>query len=224
MRKLKGFTLIELLIVVAIIAILAAIAVPNFLEAQVRSKVSRVRSDMRSMATAIETYYVDTNTYPALAINTDQSADRMFIQGGAGKNNNGRTFRLRGTAANPNQNALQTLTTPVAYITSYFSDPFADTRGLTFRYYADRAGYILGSYGPDTDQANGGALGWAGGSTVVDNNEGGIETLYDSQQAQPSVTLLGGTGAFQPKNVTSAYTYDSTNGTVSKGDVWRVMG
>jgi len=58
-----GF-LIQLLIIVAIIAILAAIAVPNFLEAQVRSKVSRVRSDLRSLATGIESYYVDWNTYP----------------------------------------------------------------------------------------------------------------------------------------------------------------
>ena len=61
--RAKGFTLIELLIVVAIIAILAAIAVPNFLEAQTRSKVSRVMSDMRSLATAIEAYRTDYNAY-----------------------------------------------------------------------------------------------------------------------------------------------------------------
>lgn len=61
---MKGFTLIELLIVVAIIAILAAIAVPNFLEAQTRAKVSRVKADMRSVATAIESYQVDSNHFP----------------------------------------------------------------------------------------------------------------------------------------------------------------
>ena len=64
MRDKKGFTLIELLIVVAIIAILAAIAVPNFLEAQVRSKVSRTRSDVRTIATGLESYAVDNNHYP----------------------------------------------------------------------------------------------------------------------------------------------------------------
>jgi prepilin-type N-terminal cleavage/methylation domain-containing protein len=64
MRKLIGFTLIELLIVVAIIAILAAIAVPNFLEAQTRSKVSRCRADMRTIKVGIEAYHVDNNKYP----------------------------------------------------------------------------------------------------------------------------------------------------------------
>jgi type II secretion system protein G len=60
----KAFTLIELLIVVAIIAILAAIAVPNFLEAQVRAKVSRAKSDLRVSALALESYFVDNNSYP----------------------------------------------------------------------------------------------------------------------------------------------------------------
>jgi type II secretion system protein G len=63
-KSRKGFTLIELLIVVAIIAILAAIAVPNFLEAQTRSKVSRVKSDIRSLITGLKSYIVDYNAYP----------------------------------------------------------------------------------------------------------------------------------------------------------------
>jgi type II secretion system protein G len=64
MSKFRAFTLIELLIVVAIIAILAAIAVPNFLEAQVRSKVSREKANMRTIATALEAYRTDFSRYP----------------------------------------------------------------------------------------------------------------------------------------------------------------
>ncbi len=59
----RSFTLIELLIVVAIIGILAAIAVPNFMNAQVRAKVSRVQNDFRTLATAIESYFLDNNAY-----------------------------------------------------------------------------------------------------------------------------------------------------------------
>jgi prepilin-type N-terminal cleavage/methylation domain-containing protein len=67
----RGFTLIELLIVVGIIAILAAIALPNFLEAQVRAKVTRTRADLRTLATALEMYRVDNNVAPANLPNGD---------------------------------------------------------------------------------------------------------------------------------------------------------
>jgi prepilin-type N-terminal cleavage/methylation domain-containing protein len=107
-RRPAAFTLIELLIVVAIIAILAAIAVPNFLEAQTRAKISRVRSDMRTLSTALEAYFVDWNHYPYF--------DRYNLP--------------------PRYNEiiyhLIPLTTPVAYLTTVnFRDPFlsGDCRG-----------------------------------------------------------------------------------------------
>ena len=63
-EKSRAFTLIELLIVVAIIGILAAIAVPNFLNAQIRARVARCYSDMRTISTAFEMYQLDNNGYP----------------------------------------------------------------------------------------------------------------------------------------------------------------
>ena len=67
----KGFTLIELLIVVAIIGIIAAIAIPNLLNAIDRGKQKRTMADLRSIGTAVESYSIDNNVYPvASAMNT----------------------------------------------------------------------------------------------------------------------------------------------------------
>lgn len=74
----KGFTLIELLIVVAIIGIIAAIAIPNLLNAIQRGKQKRSMADMRAIGTAVEAYAVDTNLYPAGASNV--SGIQTFVE------------------------------------------------------------------------------------------------------------------------------------------------
>lgn len=99
----------------AIIAILAAIAVPNLLEARTRGMVARSLSDMRTLATALEAYHVDVNRYPP-------HAERLATG----------TINYPATAA-----GLTTveflpggpLTTPVAYLTALPNDPLATRNG-----------------------------------------------------------------------------------------------
>ena len=98
MRR-HGFTLIELLIVVAIIGILAAIAVPNYLNAQLRAKIAKAESEIRGVGVALESYYVDYNFYPL-------------------------TNFPNGEWKYPISARMFPLTTPVAYMSSVPQDPF----------------------------------------------------------------------------------------------------
>ncbi|MDI6784040.1 MAG: prepilin-type N-terminal cleavage/methylation domain-containing protein, partial [bacterium] len=146
----RGFTLIELLIVVAIIAILAAIAIPNFLAAQTRSKVARTQEEMRTLATALESYYVDNNYYPLDTRNEgpdDGGADFTFWN-----------FDPK-IDLNMPEGTIWCLTTPVSYITKYPSDLFYKTgRDKYFQYAANRSNWLLGSCGPDNDSEDRGDL------------------------------------------------------------------
>lgn len=214
MRR-RGFTLIELLIVVAIIAILAAIAVPNFLEAQTRAKISRVKNDLRTMATSIETYAIDFNSLPR---DNDSDMDREYSAPEWQKANG----------------ALQ-LTTPIAYLTSMLKDPFTPpgakdvTGGAADGY---RIGSGTWSYGSDGSP-----------NTSPPDHQDAAATFQARGRAMAYVTLSPGADIqrcrmaykcfpFKPTGNSDAkpgqpnyyVDYDATNGTVSGGDIYRFGG
>ena len=68
--KQKGFTLVEIMIVVAIIALLAAIAVPGFLRARKRSQASRILNDLRMIDAAVDQYAIETNRITNFVVGT----------------------------------------------------------------------------------------------------------------------------------------------------------
>jgi prepilin-type N-terminal cleavage/methylation domain-containing protein len=69
-RNRKGFTLIELLIVVVIIGILAAIAIPKFAATKDKAKLATVKTDLKNIQTAQEAYFSDNNTYSSALTST----------------------------------------------------------------------------------------------------------------------------------------------------------
>jgi len=204
----RAFTLIELLIVVAIIAILAAIAVPNFLEAQTRAKISRVLNDFRTIKTGLESYRVDNNRYPE----TDF-----------------------GPSAWPGGMGMIRLTTPISYLSSMPRSPFQEQNmgapanapkysnilrvylhvraadninpAIVYQsYQRDRVVYLAGA--PITGTIPPALRGlaesgdWFLKSVGPDNHDNRVDGAFNP---------VGG-GAF-------ARIYDPTNGTVSHGDI-----
>ncbi|HOE09790.1 MAG TPA: prepilin-type N-terminal cleavage/methylation domain-containing protein [bacterium] len=196
-----GFTLIELLIVVAIIGILAAIAVPNFMNARTRANVARVMGDHKAIGSALEMYRLDHNDFPwPIGNGQGHSGYSVYVE------------------------YLHELTTPVAYIaTVAYTDIFRPQRENTQWYPEDTIysyqyvsyngswarlsnvsaamhdryfkGYCISSYGPDKG-ANG--VEWVpiGGSLAsIYNPSNGLISAGDIGRFGgdvPAATVLGG--------------------------------
>ncbi len=191
MMNKKGFTLIELLIVVAIIAILAAIAIPNFLAAQTRSKVSRTKADMRTVSVGIESYFVDYNSYPLVS---GEHIPAIF----------------------PGYTLPPEITSPIAYITSFPKDPFGVSAGYdvykqygsTEDYFYVRQEYFIIHNWEWLIYPNGGT------------NGSPAKWVLQSKGPDHAWAQADGAGVYeldQPYD----WAYDPSNGTVSRGNIVR---
>ena len=138
-RNQKGFTLIELLIVVAIIGIIAAIAIPNLLNAIDRGKQKRTMADLRSIGTAVESYAVDSNVYPVVsdAASLSLVVSPIYIKTMPLEDGWGYTFQVASTAVEYTlysfgKDGAGTTCTPLQ--TSTFADQICFINGQFTRY------------------------------------------------------------------------------------------
>lgn len=235
--KAGGFTLIELLIVVAIIAILAAIAVPNFLEAQTRARVSRATADMRTLATAIESYRIDNGDYPEGTDNKDNYPPEIGDFMGALAPGY-YTFRTRDGVNNLTVGTdFFGITTPISYISSIpldvFGGPTAGRITYSYRNAKDtRDGWILTSVGPDSDLLAPGGIGSDPANTnpLSTAQDGNSPARIGDINEREFVHFIEGTGNTpvelrqQMNMFLEDLKYDPTNGSVSQGDLYRFMG
>lgn len=211
--RARAFTLIELLIVVAIIAILAAIAVPNFLEAQTRAKVARVVADMRTMQTATEVYRVDHNKPPIRNDHwEDDSQSKRYIPDGDTK--------IYDPAKPDAKVGLRGLTTPISYLSSLPPDIFNQPMQRLVSEQVPGASMALDYWDPKQVKAfrmNLNPLkrldvqGYAFYSVGPDQYLGGLSSARPGYpDGQPAWVLNS-----------MRWFYDASNGTTSAGNVYR---
>jgi prepilin-type N-terminal cleavage/methylation domain-containing protein len=207
--KRRGFTLIELLIVIAIILILIAIALPNFLEAQERARVTRAKGNLRTMETAMNNHFIDYGCIPADfndgAQITLKCRTRLRVGGPCsptrgcnwGSSRGGLTFQDVDRCAFYALNMHCPLTTPMKYMKANETlDPWGD--GLV-------------PIGFDSREINNkiiyGAF-WAAGPDKVAG-----DWLRFGRTAQDA----------NKDGCTEALPYSPTNGTTSRGELWGVV-
>jgi len=186
-----GSALKIVIIAVAVLFCLAlAASINSFIGGRSRSLVSRIRSDLRTQATALEAYYVDHNTYPAWSA---QPGENMFsIQE---PKDHALYDKLPTFMARVPGRLADTLTTPFAYLSTYFDDPYGRARGQSLCYWTNNGhGWIIWSAGPDGEY-----------DLTMDN----VAQAYNPAKENPNEYLID-------------RTYDPTNGTTSRGDVYRV--
>ena len=155
----KAFTLIELLIVVAIIGILAAIAVPNFLNAQIRAKVSRTYSDLRMIETQNTIRQTDVGLWLIDGNDSGPPEKCRFLLPGKTWGNAPAASKRVGIGVNHfNGQIYAELTSPISYMNNIPTDPFIPG---VFYGYEDRdcsndggSHYLMFAGGPDGDSGD----------------------------------------------------------------------
>ncbi len=224
----KGFTLIELLIVIAIILILIAIALPNFLEARIRAQVTSAKGELRSLQNAVTSYCVDRKIPPA------DGFERSGFWGLP------LDPRYGNAAIEGDLTIWAQITTPVKYVTNLPRDEFmAADKGFNtdprypannvYRYYS-RGWRCLAA-------GNSFVTGSSKGKSYACNVAPAARGRYTPSPFDPDVAYAGsyimlspGPDRFHNAGEWAMYrpllsygggefTYSPTNGTVSSGDI-----